>query len=197
MKFCKDCKWLGRNDMGCLAPRIPINKITGEKEWCYATNVRDSEKRCGYGAKWFEEKEKPIPLCMECKWHIVKTYVNEFHLCSFHPIVNGAPTETDNPQCKFNRTSENSCGKYGKWFEKKAIPIGGIIEYRAVKLPKSQPRLCKLICGFEKKEQQKATREELLKLFPDIDKLTKNDTIIFKTTKQQSWLCKLICGRKK
>ena len=166
MKFCKDCKWLGRNDMGCLAPRIPINKITGEKEWCYATNVRDSEKRCGYGAKWFEEKEKPIPLCMECKWHIVKTYVNEFHLCSFHPIVNGAPTETDNPQCKFNRTSENSCGKYGKWFEKKnEVTLDGIkMEWDNKFGEKAKPGtifllnpikpkqswLCKLICGRKK-----------------------------------------------
>jgi len=133
MKFCKDCKWLGRNDMGCLAPRIPINKITGEKEWCYATNVRDSEKRCGYGAKWFEEKEKPIPKCTECKWCV------KLILCE---KTAGYLTQA--------RLDESCCGKYGKWFEKKAIPIGGIIEYRAVKLPKSQSWLCKLICGRKK-----------------------------------------------
>jgi len=130
MKFCKDCRWL--SGIVCKSNKMRLNVVTGEPETHLAWVARESNF-CGPTAKWFEEKEKPIPKCTECKWCV------KLILCE---KTAGYLTQA--------RLDESCCGKYGKWFEKKAIPIGGIIEYRAVKLPKSQSWLCKLICGRKK-----------------------------------------------
>jgi hypothetical protein len=134
MKFCKDCKW---KDGGyyCQHRSFGLDMVTGKqlnKELRYA---RASKQLCGPTAKWFEEKEKPIPKCEECKY-LETGYLMCLATNSFLASISN---------CRLN---EYLCGKYGKWFEKKEqLPPGTLVPIPVTNVTKKQSRLCRLICG--------------------------------------------------
>lgn len=141
MKFCKDCKWYlptssehwerCTNKLNCTKKDLVSGRVIDSYTPSF---LRASIKLCGPTAKWYEEKEKPIPKCEECKfsnvpyWKCSKNVAGLLH----------------------NRLNESLCGKYGKWWEKKEVPVGAIIEYQFVPAPKKQSWLCRLICGWKK-----------------------------------------------
>jgi hypothetical protein len=182
MKFCKDCKWY-RSPGAKLIPYWNGHSIVprsfSEGEWCSndfngktefepvhgkaivvgakgLEGLRKDLKMCGPAAKWFEEKEKSIPLCLDCK-HSQECGqgVSTYYTCQkkiYHKLT-GAYVSGSIWGCEYTREGEHLCGKYGKWFEKKeVVPPGTVIKFELVKHPKdkSQSWLCKLICGRKK-----------------------------------------------
>ena len=63
---CLDCKCHGiralKGFFGKIKEKHACNSlmmndlVTGENYWDYCEKVREDEARCGYGARWFEEK---------------------------------------------------------------------------------------------------------------------------------------------
>ena len=169
MKFCKDCKWFKVPLWHeCTNPKAVITNMTdGSQTLPFAENVRRLVKECGPTAKWFEEKERVIPLCGMCQWGVP---MGAFHgsLCSkdicarFTSIV---------------RYDESLCGKYGKWFEKKEEPRQNSIIGYAQKNLKPGDMVGYTFGGA---------------LILDTSKIGEKPPL-----KKQSWICKLICGVKK
>jgi hypothetical protein len=160
MKFCKDCKWYMQEQWSpisidytmyvtelerCTHPETQELVVTpqhGQNKVTTMNNIYHLRKRvnkCGPTARWFEEKEKPIPKCEECRHCIPNIGYSPAHC---------AKATYNNPEMAIYRIDESLCGKYGKWFEKKETPnslhIMGLVEPPIVK---KQSWLCRLICG--------------------------------------------------
>jgi hypothetical protein len=156
MKFCKDCKWY-QKEWYCYNPSLGVSLIDATPLNREVRYCRKLKTLCGPTAKWFEEKEKPIPLCVDCKW---KHGIDKSWICisSNHKTdVNIITGVQDTLFCAEARIRSELCGKYGKWWEKKveSFPIS-YIEYttkaaeRLAALPPKQSWLCRLICGRKK-----------------------------------------------
>jgi hypothetical protein len=171
MKFCKDCKWYQSetwtlpslypltyklHDEHCSNPKTSCKRadvVRGEvSDFAFKCKLdprglRGTLAACGPTAKWFEEKEKPISKCTDCKWLECTTcyYAVPDELTGLAKLLDHAENI---------RLDESKCGKYGKWWEKKveSFPIS-YIEYttkaaeRLAALPPKQSWLCRLICG--------------------------------------------------
>jgi hypothetical protein len=166
MKFCKDCKWFAKpgqefefatwgwavhsDGSSCYNPKaVDRDMVYGDRSPSLPAAMRDDKLLCGPTAKWFEEKEKPIPKCEECRWN--------------HPIGDHIPGLCErSTYCEYTvcvRGIETKCGKYGKWWEKKEVRSNDdyldAFDSKPVRIekalkPKKQSWLCRLICGGKK-----------------------------------------------
>jgi hypothetical protein len=148
MKFCKDCKWY-QKEWYCYNPSLGVSLIDATPLNREVRYCRKLKTLCGPTAKWFEEKEKPIPKCEECRWN--------------HPIGDHIPGLCErSTYCEYTvcvRGIETKCGKYGKWWEKKEVRSNDdyldAFDSKPVRIekalkPKKQSWLCRLICGGKK-----------------------------------------------
>jgi hypothetical protein len=160
MKLCKDCKWyvgvgieyseqlhlpIRVSEEHCSSPKTSYKKddvVRGEVEkFAFKCGqelrtLRSLVNACGPTAKWFEEKEKPIPKCRYCKY-LETGYLMCLATHSFLVSID---------HCRLN---ESLCGKYGNWWEKKEeLRPGAIIQVsKPCPPPKKQSWLCRIICG--------------------------------------------------
>jgi hypothetical protein len=133
----------------CKRNDVIRGEVTDFAFKCYndPIGLRGTLAACGPTAKWFEEKEKPIPICKDCRYSDAVEFVcfkrTHNYLTGFDKL---------GWTCEEARNSEDWCGKYGKWWEKKEEPLPGMIKWvskdELEKLyPKKQSWLCRLICG--------------------------------------------------
>jgi hypothetical protein len=175
MKFCKDCKWFAKpgqefefatwgwavhsDGSSCYNPKaVDRDMVYGDRSPSLPAAMRDDKLLCGPTAKWFEEKEKPIPLCKDCRYSDAGQFACmrrvHNHLTGFDKL---------GYTCEESRDKEDMCGKYGKWWEKKEkptmeqlnafanMPAGSIIQVSSrTEKVKKQSWLCLLICGRKK-----------------------------------------------
>jgi hypothetical protein len=214
MKFCKDCKWIGGFwGNGCDNEKSGIDPINGDVRYNTAYRIRDDIKLCGPTAKWFDEKEKPIPECANCRFMSTPPY----QLCS---------KNVTSPM--HNRLNEARCGKYGKWWEKKeeeklcGIPVNFDVGFAEKPgsfyvLPPLKPKKMKrchecknfrldlnFVWDTRQLDGQSIRRYycDALGYSVPISEIRECDTKCgmdgsWFEPKKQSWLCRLICGRKK
>jgi hypothetical protein len=171
MKFCKDCKWYQSetwtlpglyqltyklHDEHCSNPKTSCKRadvVRGEvSDFAFKCKLdplglRGTLAACGPTAKWFEEKEKPIPRCEECK-----------HLQNQYACGKAWDIALNSHLSVSMRLDELQCGKYGKWWEKKPEHRPGeliditdeLSKILFTPSPKKQSWLCRLICGRKK-----------------------------------------------
>jgi len=55
MKYCKDCKFLNKDNLHCQSPLMPRDMVTGERETGNALHWRNRPLTgCAEEARWFE-----------------------------------------------------------------------------------------------------------------------------------------------
>jgi hypothetical protein len=185
MKFCKDCKWyqdavevygafgyvLTVQYEMCKHKTVPTitDPVSGKISGIPTPHVlRKTVKYCGPTAKWFEEKEKPIPLCQDCK-----------HLQNQYACGKAWDIALNSHLSVSMRLDELQCGKYGKWWEKKELSPGQLLEINPI-LKGGK------MFGFTVIDDT----DKFVKLQKEIrDGMEKE-----RFHGRQSWLCRLICG---
>jgi hypothetical protein len=149
--------------------------IDGTKFNKDARQCREAGRYCGPTAKWFEGKEKPIPKCVDCKW--LSGGTSECLKKSVNPRTGFEVYNCTNAD--FSRRCEQLCDKYGKWWEKKELSPGQLLEINPI-LKGGK------MFGFTVIDDT----DKFVKLQKEIrDGMEKE-----RFHGRQSWLCRLICG---